>query len=527
MPAQQASSRFDPTPSLRPFLYATAFVTGAVVLVIEILGAKMLTPWFGSSHFVWTAQITITLLALATGYYLGGWLAGRTSQLGYVYAGLVAASAWMVFSVLIRAPLCAACLNLDLAFGSIVASLAMFFVPLTLLAGVGPFFVRRLTFTVQDVGRAVGQLSALGTVGSVAGVLLTSYVLVPHCRDSAAMLGTAAVLVLLAAVYFVGWGLGEKGQGAATTSGGIALLLCLMIFRGWNHPGNEPFTEVARANSHFGNLQVFESREGRRRFYLNDLLTQNTYDPISRSSLSMFTYALYHLSKGYTPDLKRALCLGMGVGIVPRRLAADGLQVDVVEINPAVVPLAERWFDFPRSAVNLHLDDARHFLRVSTNRYDTIQLDAFLGDSSPSHLMTREAFSEIRGLLNPGGTLVINSFVHFEKGKDFFGASLHRTLAAVFAEVRVHVSPGGNVFFVASDRSPLKYRAIAGFDDVHPVCRGELAAALAAPTPVDDTGGIVLTDDYNPVEYHDARNREAVRRLLARSGLELGGATWY
>ena len=67
------------TEGLRLFLYATAMVTGAVVLVVEILGAKMLAPWFGSSHFVWTAQITITLLALAAGYYLGGWLADRWS----------------------------------------------------------------------------------------------------------------------------------------------------------------------------------------------------------------------------------------------------------------------------------------------------------------------------------------------------------------------------------------------------------------------------------------------------------------
>lgn len=275
--------------------------------------------------------------------------------------------------------------------------------------------------------------------------------------------------------------------------------------------------ELARANSHFGNLQVVETRNGRARYYFNDRLMQNSYDPERRASLSMFTYALHHLSKAYTPEIRRALCLGMGIGITPGRWVAEGVQVDVVEINAAVVPLAERWFDFPRSAVNLIVDDARHFVRVSTNRYDTIQLDAFLGDSSPSHLMTREAFSEIRERLNSGGTLVINSFAHFEPGRDFLGASLQRTLSAVFREVRVHVSPGGNVFYVASDREPLTPRLPADFEDVHPYCRSDVRAALARATEVDGTRGMVLTDDYNPVDYHDAGNRERIRRMLATS----------
>jgi len=62
---------------LRGYLYLTAAVTGAAVMVVEILGAKMLSPFLGLSHFVWTAQIAVTLVALACGYYAGGRLGGR------------------------------------------------------------------------------------------------------------------------------------------------------------------------------------------------------------------------------------------------------------------------------------------------------------------------------------------------------------------------------------------------------------------------------------------------------------------
>lgn len=515
MPQFQPPANAPLTPSLRAFLYFTATITGAVVLVVEILGAKMLTPWFGSSHFVWTAQIAITLLALAAGYYLGGWTADRYRRLALVYVGLVAAAAYLALTILTYTKLAALCLELDLALGSMVASLVLFFVPLTLLAAVGPYFIRAITPSVADVGRTVGRLSALSTVGSVLGVLITSYVLVPYLSNSVSMLGTAGVLVLLAFAYFLRWGFDDPGRSLAVAGTIAAVILGYAGLRREEEARNRSNLEVARSNSHFGMLQVFESREGRRRYYLNDFLVQNTYDPVDKQSRSMFTYALYHLSRGYTPQLRSALCIGMGVGIVPRALAHDGISVDVVEINPAVVPIAQRWFDFDPSAVRLVIDDARHFLRVATNRYDTIHLDAFLGDSSPSHLMTREAFQEIRNLLNPEGTLVINSFAYFEEGRDFFGTSLHRTLKSVFGEVLVHASPNGNTLFVASDRTPLTFRRPTSFADVHPTCRAELEAALAAPQSVVSDHGLVLTDNYNPVDYFDAENRERTRRLLA------------
>ena len=65
-------------------------------------------------------------------------------------------------------------------------------------------------------------------------------------------------------------------------------------------------------------------------------------------------------------------------------------------------------------------------------------LDAFLGESSPSHLMTREAFSAMRRVLKPGGVLVINSFGNFNPGRDFFTTSLYKTLTNVFTTVRIH-----------------------------------------------------------------------------------------
>src|SRR5438094_4770289 len=127
---------------LRPYLYFTAAVTGAAVMIVEILGAKMLAPYVGTSHFVWTAQIAVTLMALAVGYYAGGRLADKSPKLGRVYGCIVLAAIYLSLSVLIVRPVAYWCLDFRLALGSLLASTFLFFVPLSLLAMVGPFFVR-------------------------------------------------------------------------------------------------------------------------------------------------------------------------------------------------------------------------------------------------------------------------------------------------------------------------------------------------------------------------------------------------
>src|SRR5713101_5424560 len=83
------------SPGLRRYVYLTASVTGAAIMVVEILGAKMLSPFVGLSHFVWTAQIAVTLVALACGYYVGGRLADRSQELARLYWAILGAAVYL------------------------------------------------------------------------------------------------------------------------------------------------------------------------------------------------------------------------------------------------------------------------------------------------------------------------------------------------------------------------------------------------------------------------------------------------
>lgn len=191
------------SPALRRYLYGTAATTGAAIMIVEILGAKMLSPYVGTSHLVWTAQIAVTLVALACGYYAGGRLADRSQQLHRLYWAIFVAAVYLAFTVQATRPVAYRCLNLNLALGSLLASTFLFFIPLGFLAMTGPFLVRVITSSLAGVGGNVGRLTAISTLGSFAGTMLIGYVLIPFLPNSVTMYVTSLVLILVCLGYFL------------------------------------------------------------------------------------------------------------------------------------------------------------------------------------------------------------------------------------------------------------------------------------------------------------------------------------
>jgi len=502
-------------PGLRRYLYLTASVTGAAIMIVEILGARMLAPYVGTSHFVWTAQIAVTLVALAAGYAAGGWLADRRPRLAWLYACLIAGAAYLGLSVICCEQVAYYCLRFRLALGSLLAASILFLPPLALMAMTGPFLVRMLTISLSKVGTSMGRLTSVSTMGSVCGTILIGYVLLPFFSNSSVMWLTSIALVVVAVGYFIGWE--RKGAPPAVTAGIVALAV------GWvgvvqPHDGlSENLVELYRGNSHFGMLQVVENKEADRRFYLNDFLTQNTYDPVRGRSLSLFTYMLHDLAQGYSRKVQDVLCIGLGVGIVPMRFAKEGVRVDAVEINPDVVPLATKYFGFDPAKVNLTIGDGRYFLNSTPRQYDAIVLDAFLGESPPSHLMSREAFASMKARLKPGGALVMNVFGDFEPGRDYFVASVEKTLRSAFRSVHIHAAGNGNVFLVGSEEPDLRLLRPLDYSTMPEAVQEMARTAIQSDLHSDPAHGQVLLDDYNPVDYFDALNREELRKRLALS----------
>jgi spermidine synthase len=336
--------------------------------------------------------------------------------------------------------------------------------------------------------------------------------MIPLLPNSITMYFTSVALLAVCAGYFA----------VFHRKGVIPLFLVAILVLGTGLGLRQPreyswVKELFLGNSHFGRLQVLERRDGNGRIYLNDNLIQNTYDPATKRSESAFTYLLSGLARAYTSNITDVLCIGLGVGIVPMDFAHHGVNVDVVEINPAVIPVGVRFFDLQTNLIHLTIDDGRHYLNRCRKQYDVVVLDAFLGDSSPSHLLTHQAFGSMHRVLRPGGTLVINCFGDLEEGHDYFAASLNKTLKEVFKAVHMHTSGHGAIFFAASDRTDPGFVHPPDLSGVYPQVVQETEAVYFGSVDTAPDRGRILTDDFNPVEFYDARNREEVRRRLAMS----------
>lgn len=160
---------------------AVACVCGWFTMELEILGVRMLAPYFGSAVYVVTGSVIGTfLLSLAAGYLLGGWLSGGSSS-GFLL-GLFIASAgvWTGILPFLTGPVCDWIFErgLDEKWGSLLAALALFAVPTVLLGTVSPTVVRWLTCRAEEAGFSAGLVLALSTAASFAGCVVTAFYLI-------------------------------------------------------------------------------------------------------------------------------------------------------------------------------------------------------------------------------------------------------------------------------------------------------------------------------------------------------------
>ncbi|MDH4241180.1 MAG: fused MFS/spermidine synthase [Phycisphaerae bacterium] len=185
----------------------TVFGCGWVLMGLEILGGRMLSPDFGSGVWVWGSVISIFLAALSTGYFVGGLLSQRFPQ-GFGLALVIVMAAISIIPVAIwhrTASGWFADLDLHERWGSLFAAMTLFFVPSMLLGIVSPYAVRLVTQDVASVGTKAGTLYAISTAGSFLGCLLTSFYFILWMGIQLILFLSAGALLLIALLLLATW----------------------------------------------------------------------------------------------------------------------------------------------------------------------------------------------------------------------------------------------------------------------------------------------------------------------------------
>ncbi len=481
-------ARIDPG-----LLVASAFLSSAAVLQIEILAGRMLAPYVGMSVYSWTAIISTILAGLSIGHWLGGrWSSAEPHvairRLALIFA---AASVSAAAILLVMRPVAGFVLaRTESAMAANLLLAGLVFLPPALIGGLPAPMLTRLGIALDraNEGRVLGRLYSAGAAGAIAGSVATGFWFIPYLGSAVSVALAAAVFGGLALLWFARarWLAGALAALAVLGAVGTGGLVR------WD-------AQCDRESAYFC-LRVVAIEGGAvesaevRGLVLDHLVHGVNVRGRPEVLFSPYLAQMHAAARALHPAPRRAFFVGGGAYTLPR-LWAKGLDVTVAEIDPAVTALAaERLWVDPDAMVIEHRDARRALTEVPDGAFDLIVGDAFKDIAAPFHLVTREFDDLVARKLAPGGLYLMNLV---DRGPDFDAMrAVHATLRSVFPAVAVWRETGqgeGRTTFVFA----------AG---TRPLPPAEVAAATAegwrpVPPGALETGdALVLTDDFAPLE---------------------------
>jgi len=412
-------------------LLSLAFVAGGSMMATELMTARMLAPRYGTSLFVWTAVLCVTLFSLASGYIVGGRISAHYRRDKWLLIALLFAGLAVMFMPFTARFMLSIGVSLDFNTSFAISSLCIIFPPIAAIGMVLPLIVSNLDEEITGSGERAGRVFSSSTIGGIAFTFLFGFYIIPEY---------GLIIPSLINGFFLGF------------------LPAILLFRkGWNTPGLYVLAGIIAGGLYFyqqpsqgknvdllflqeglnGQILVADipsmnedsSSEGRSRvLMINRIIhSQVNLDTLESSFSGISKYTNQILST-YREN-SSVLVIGLGAGIIAMQAQKRGLNVDVVEPNKAIVDAAYTYFGMDTS-IYIFRQDPRYFLNVIRKSYDLIIFDSFMGEETPYHLFTAESVSKIRRLLKPSGLVAIST-VGFYKGDIGIGTrSLYKTIRA-------------------------------------------------------------------------------------------------
>ena len=485
-------------------LQLTVFVCGAVLLGLEIVGSRVLAPYFGSSIFVWGSLISTFLAGLTLGYYVGGFLADRKPHLTAMAGLILVAGVLVVILPVVSPPVSRTIASVDFGprLNPLLATLCLFFLPSVFMGTVSPYAIKLSASSLATIGNTAGLIYAISTAGSIVGALLTAFYLIQMIGVRSILYSLGITLMGLALLLIIVQRTSRGRLGKQAVVWGILALIC----------GGLPAAAAVKT--------LYEKDSLYHRIIVTDIDSLRTlrFDRLRQSALDLtdpyrmvFHYTQFlHLAMAFHDHPQRVLFVGLGGGSAPRRFQRDygHLTIDVAELDPEVVNVAKRFFMFEESErMKVQAVDGRIFLQKTPHRYDMIFLDAYYADAIPFHLTTREFLKELKAKLTPTGIVVSNIIGNVRGADSKLFRSILKTMETEFAQTYVFpVGEVANIIVIATqgqDRLSKQevIRRARRLEDEHSVqfpLEQYAHTYVIEKIPRDDVP--VLTDDYAPVD---------------------------
>ncbi|MDP2630105.1 MAG: fused MFS/spermidine synthase [Candidatus Uhrbacteria bacterium] len=491
------------------------FVTGACVLIIEIVATRVLAPYFGTTIYAVSSVIGVVLGALSLGYYFGGRFADRHCERAFFYFIIFCGGLSVFFlELLILSILPALGQGLSIVSGPLVASMLLFFLPGVLLGMLSPFAValQKKICAHEGVGSVSGDIFFWSTLGSIAGSIMAGFVLIPLFGIHHIIISVAVALCALGALG-VSFSVPKKKRMYCFVVIGVIIFVGAVFFF-----FAEKKTQAGVLYMHDGvyeQLMVFEKEyNGRPTRFLQQDRSSSAAMFLDSDDL-VYDYTKYFVVPALIkPDAHRVLTLGAGAYSIPKAYLARFPKsvVDVVDIEPELYELAKKYFHVPDTdRLKNYVADGRRFLAGKEKTYDVLFSDVYASlYSIPSHFTTREFFQESRRVLTDNGVFIGNFIGSLSREHPSLLFSEMRTFQDVFPNSYFFAvqSPGSlgvqNIIFVGiNGDATIDMSSDSATKNTDPIIR-TLSERIIDPRRFALKEYSEFTDAYAPVEYATA-----------------------
>ena len=483
-------------------LQLTAFVAGASVMVLELVGIRMFAPFLGTSIIVWTCMIGIVMASLSVGYVLGGRMSNKTTSIHTLGYNMILAGGLTLLLTLIHEGVLVTLNELFLVTNAAILASIILFGPVNILFGtISPLAVQLYFNANKHAGSSAGTIYACSTIGSIAGTFGAGLVLIPLFGTFEILIAITCTLLLLGSALLL-----FKAPKSNIWAFPLVVLICCGL---WMHKETlKTKTEIpifsaliSDTNTLYNRIRIWETDYYGTpvRVFMDWQSTMYT-DPKRANELAIDYTRYYRLAEYFNPEFTTALAIGGAGYTFPRyfQYAYPDKYIDVVEIDPGMLPLAQKHFGFTAGPKFTNItEDARTYLNRTDKKYGAIYGDAFSKDSVvPFHLTTQEAMQTMYDALTDNGVLIMNVIAGTTgRNGEFFQMQYH-TMNSVFPQVyALEVTPGSttqNIMLIG-----LKSTQRPSFQAKDPVLQSYLNNLYTKRVEEN----IILTDNYAPVEY--------------------------
>ncbi|MCI8948386.1 fused MFS/spermidine synthase [Candidatus Ventrimonas sp. KK005] len=489
--------------------YITSLFTGLATMGIETSASRLLSPYFGSTNLIWATIITLIMLSLCLGNYLGGKLADKEKNADKLYTVIIISAIWVLvmpfFSkiVIMGSVIIGGLLPFGNAIqiASVLSCLILFTFPLTLLGMVSPYLAKLCINDLKLTGKVIGNISVWNTVGSIIGTILPTFVLIPLIGVKFSFLLFGIMLLALCVCYFIVAKKNKKKKLLATSiiiaivmlaSTNKSLALDAVIYEEesiYNYIGVNQEEEALslKTNVFFGSQSVKNIDQNK--------LTGLYYDYFV--TFPLFCKDFEELEDEKLEILILGYCAGTGADVLRKEY---DINVTGIEIDDKIIEVAQKYFWDGEIKDNIIIDDGRNYLQNCDKKYDLVIIDVYQNISIPVNFTSTEFFGLCNKVLKDDGIIAMNIGLGNSTDSKLVQC-LGQTLKKNVQNVYAYKTPiDNNVLIIGGNSISDLHQFNENLDKISDITNFEVCLGMKNNLVEINETKMILTDDLNNIE---------------------------